>query len=106
LRRLLVPDGFVGTLLDGWPFVSLGAAAAIACYAVGLRRTAWLIALLAAVAAAAAAIAALSASGSHFARPAATGPAITLLGSVLTLGAAIIRLGTFVHDARDVWSQL
>jgi hypothetical protein len=106
LRRLLAPDGVVGTLLSAWPFVSLACAVAIACYALGLRRTAWLLGLLAAAVGAAAAIAALSLSGSHFARPAPTGPVVTLLGSALTLGAAIIRLGTFVRDSRDVWSQL
>lgn len=102
LQRLLAPDGIVHLAVVIWPFVSLACALAIACYALGVRPLAWLIAVLAAATAAAVAVAALSVAGTIIAQPMTTGPTVTLIGSVLTLLAAIIRFGSFV---RDTWSH-
>jgi hypothetical protein len=84
VRRLLDVDGLTAAALRAWPFVSLLCAAAIALVLLGRVGIGALLAALAALAAGPLAAWALGAPNRGLLHAAAAGPAVTLIGAVLT----------------------
>jgi hypothetical protein len=89
LRGLIDLPGILDALVPVWPYVGLWCAAVVAAYALGLRRWAGGLALVAGAVAAAVAIGALSAQANGFIGPCRSGPVVTLVGSVIVLGVSV-----------------
>jgi hypothetical protein len=92
LKRLLGLHGPAEAAVSAWPLIGLVCAAVVAISAVGLRRSAALLALLTALAAGAVAITALLVDGKQFIRPVSLGPVVTLAGATAVLLAATLAL--------------
>jgi hypothetical protein len=92
LKRLLGLRGLPEAAVSAWPLVALVCAAVVAIFAVGLRRSAALLALLTALATGAVAVAALLVDGDSFVRPVNLGPIVTLVGATAVLVAATLLL--------------
>jgi hypothetical protein len=92
LKRLLGLTGPAEAAVSAWPLVALVCAAVVAIFAVGLRRSAALLALPTALATGAVAVAALRVDGNRFIRPVSLGPVVTLVGATAVLLAATLVL--------------
>lgn len=101
LRRLVTPDGLVSGALTVWPFLSLACAAALALLLLGRSGYGLLLGGLAAAAAGTVAAVTLTVGGAGVVHPAALGPAVTALGSVLVLLIALAHAIRFaLHPGR------
>ena len=85
VRRLLDVNGTVDAALRAWPFVSLLCALAVAFVLLGLHRAGLVLAVLAALAAGPVAAWALLSPAHGLIRPATAGPAVTMIGAILTM---------------------
>jgi hypothetical protein len=92
LKRLLGLRGLAEAAVSAWPLIGLMCAAVVAIFAVGLRRSAALLALLTAIPTGAVAVAALLVDGNSFVRPVDLGPIVTLVGATAVLIAATLLL--------------
>lgn len=92
LRRLLGLRGAADAAVSAWPLLALVCAAAVAIFALGLRRSAAMLALVAALAAGSVAVAALRVDGNRFIRPLILGPIVTLVGATTVILAATLVL--------------
>lgn len=96
LRRLLGLHGIADSAVSAWPFLALLCGAIAAIFALGLRRSAAALAVVAALAAGSVAVAALRVGGNSFARPVSLGPSVTLTGAATLLAAATLVLTTSI----------
>lgn len=103
LRRLLDLHGVLDVAVSAWPFAGLTCAAVVALFAVGLRRCAAALGLVTALAMGSVAIAALRVDSNAFVRPVRFGPAVTLAGAIMVLGAATLMLisAGVIHPSRE-----
>ena len=92
LKRLLGLHGPAEAAVSAWPLIALVCAAVVAIFAVGLRRSAALVALLTALVSGVVASAALLVHGNQFIRPVSLGPLVTLVGATGVLLAATLVL--------------
>jgi hypothetical protein len=92
LKRLLGLHGLADAAVSAWPLIALVSGAVIAIFAVGLRRSAAVLALLTALAGGAVAVAALHVDGNRFVRPVRLGPVVTLVGATAVVLAATLLL--------------
>ncbi len=100
VRRLLQVDGSVDAALRAWPFLSLVCAVAVALVVIGRHRTGAGVAAAVALCTGAVAMGALLSSSRGLLRPDATGPAVTLTGSILTLLAVLACCAPFNRPTR------
>lgn len=92
LKRLLGLHGLAETAVSAWPLIALVCAAVVAIFAVGLRRSAALLAFLTALTSGVVAVAALQVDGNRFIRPVKLGPTVTLVGATAVVLAATLVL--------------
>ena len=92
LERLLALHGPLALALSAWTFLGLAAAAVVALFAVGLVRSAAVLAAVLALASGVVAVEALRSHGTTTVAAATLGPQVTLLGAILVLVAATLSL--------------
>jgi hypothetical protein len=83
VRRLIATSGVLDHLLALWPLLGSCCAVAVALFLVGLRTPAVMMAGGCALGAGSASVGALATGSSSYARAAATGPILTLIGATL-----------------------
>jgi hypothetical protein len=94
IHRVLAPAGPEAALLTAWPLLAVLCAAAVAGYAVGLHRSAFVVAAIASAGAGTVAFDALTAMPTTYASVISSGPAVTLAGAALGLVGALTALLT------------
>lgn len=92
IQRLVDAGRLLQIALSVWPFVGLLCGAAVALFALRLRRLAAALAASLGVIVGAVSGATLRAPGASYAAPASAGPIVTLLGAALTVLMATLML--------------